>query len=148
MRWREERPPLEEEHFRPFLYHYDGPKFRLELSVKEVYFPIFEYNLAHELLDFCHSIHFLDPYRPTGMKSVLPDTKSLGYYPTFCHPISVITGVWNSRLLQGTAVLLGHCCLKGMFIKCNEHEGSVDCKWLLHKSETGFILSSRIILLL
>ncbi|XP_024031616.1 B2 protein [Morus notabilis] len=27
--------PLEEDAFRPFLYHYDGPKFRLQLSVPE-----------------------------------------------------------------------------------------------------------------
>lgn len=38
MRWREERPPLEEERFRPVLYHYDGPKFRLQLSESEVIF--------------------------------------------------------------------------------------------------------------
>jgi hypothetical protein len=36
VRWREQRPPLEEETFRPLLYHYDGPKFRLELSKVEV----------------------------------------------------------------------------------------------------------------
>jgi hypothetical protein len=36
VRWREQRPPLEEETFRPLLYHYDGPKFRLELSKAEV----------------------------------------------------------------------------------------------------------------
>jgi hypothetical protein len=35
VRWREERPPLPEEKFRPLLYHYDGPKFRLELSKAE-----------------------------------------------------------------------------------------------------------------
>ncbi|KAG6541734.1 hypothetical protein Mapa_016746 [Marchantia paleacea] len=35
VRWREERPPLEEERFRPVLYHYDGPKFRLQLSESE-----------------------------------------------------------------------------------------------------------------
>ncbi|KAH9550323.1 hypothetical protein CY35_10G065600 [Sphagnum magellanicum] len=35
VRWREQRPPLEEETFRPLLYHYDGPKFRLELSKAE-----------------------------------------------------------------------------------------------------------------
>jgi len=28
--------PLEEDAFRPILHHYDGPKFRLELSVPEV----------------------------------------------------------------------------------------------------------------
>lgn len=28
--------PLEEDSFRPILHHYDGPKFRLELSVPEV----------------------------------------------------------------------------------------------------------------
>lgn len=28
--------PLEEDAFRPILYHYDGPKFRLQLSVPEV----------------------------------------------------------------------------------------------------------------
>lgn len=28
--------PLEEDAFRPVLHHYDGPKFRLELSVPEV----------------------------------------------------------------------------------------------------------------
>ena len=27
--------PLEEDSFRPILHHYDGPKFRLELSVPE-----------------------------------------------------------------------------------------------------------------
>ena len=27
--------PLEEDAFRPILHHYDGPKFRLELSVTE-----------------------------------------------------------------------------------------------------------------
>ena len=27
--------PLEEDAFRPILHHYDGPKFRLELSVAE-----------------------------------------------------------------------------------------------------------------
>ncbi|GAU44583.1 hypothetical protein TSUD_136300 [Trifolium subterraneum] len=27
--------PLEEDSFRPILHHYDGPKFRLELSVSE-----------------------------------------------------------------------------------------------------------------
>lgn len=36
VRLREERPPLEEAKFRPILYHYDGPKFRLELTVPEV----------------------------------------------------------------------------------------------------------------
>ncbi len=36
VRWREQKPPLEEETFRPLLYHYDGPKFRLELSKAEV----------------------------------------------------------------------------------------------------------------
>jgi hypothetical protein len=36
VRWREQRPPLEEETFRPLLYHYDGPKFRLELSKAEM----------------------------------------------------------------------------------------------------------------
>lgn len=30
--------PLEEDSFRPILHHYDGPKFRLELSVPEVLF--------------------------------------------------------------------------------------------------------------
>ncbi|CAK9859660.1 unnamed protein product [Sphagnum jensenii] len=35
VRWREQKPPLEEETFRPLLYHYDGPKFRLELSKAE-----------------------------------------------------------------------------------------------------------------
>jgi len=30
--------PLEEDSFRPILHHYDGPKFRLELSVPEVRF--------------------------------------------------------------------------------------------------------------
>jgi hypothetical protein len=28
--------PLDEDHFRPILHHYDGPKFRLQLSVQEV----------------------------------------------------------------------------------------------------------------
>jgi hypothetical protein len=28
---------LEEDAFRPVLHHYDGPKFRLELSIAEVY---------------------------------------------------------------------------------------------------------------
>lgn len=28
--------PLEEDAFRPILHHYDGPKFRLQLSVPEV----------------------------------------------------------------------------------------------------------------
>jgi uncharacterized protein (UPF0262 family) len=28
--------PLEEDAFRPILHHYDGPKFRLELSITEV----------------------------------------------------------------------------------------------------------------
>ena len=28
--------PLDEDAFRPILHHYDGPKFRLELSVPEV----------------------------------------------------------------------------------------------------------------
>ncbi|CAM6092476.1 unnamed protein product [Calypogeia fissa] len=41
VRWREERPPLGEEKFRPVLYHYDGSKFRLQLSKSE----------AQELLD-------------------------------------------------------------------------------------------------
>jgi uncharacterized protein (UPF0262 family) len=27
--------PLEEDAFRPILHHYDGPKFRLELSITE-----------------------------------------------------------------------------------------------------------------
>jgi hypothetical protein len=36
VRLREERPPLEETKFRPILFHYDGPKFRLELTVAEV----------------------------------------------------------------------------------------------------------------
>lgn len=31
--------PLEEDAFRPILHHYDGPKFRLELSVPEVCLP-------------------------------------------------------------------------------------------------------------
>ncbi|KAL2620746.1 hypothetical protein R1flu_000951 [Riccia fluitans] len=35
VRMREHRPPLEEERFRPVLYHYDGPKFRLQLSQSE-----------------------------------------------------------------------------------------------------------------
>ncbi|XP_024365240.1 uncharacterized protein [Physcomitrium patens] len=35
VRLREERPPLEEAKFRPLLHHYDGPKFRLELTVSE-----------------------------------------------------------------------------------------------------------------
>jgi len=35
----------------------------------------------------------LDPYRSTGMKSVLHDTKSLGYCPPSFHPNMVITGV-------------------------------------------------------
>jgi hypothetical protein len=35
VRLREERPPLEETKFRPILFHYDGPKFRLELTVAE-----------------------------------------------------------------------------------------------------------------
>lgn len=52
VRWREERPPLEEEQFRPFLYHYDGPKFRLELSVKEVYFPHTGFGCNLALLRF------------------------------------------------------------------------------------------------
>ena len=30
--------PMEEDSFRPILHHYDGPKFRLELSVPEVNF--------------------------------------------------------------------------------------------------------------
>jgi len=29
--------PLEEDSFRPILHHYDGPKFRLELNVPEVF---------------------------------------------------------------------------------------------------------------
>lgn len=29
--------PLEENSFRPILHHYDGPKFRLELSIPEVW---------------------------------------------------------------------------------------------------------------
>lgn len=33
--------PLEEDSFRPILHHYDGPKFRLELSVPEVLFFFF-----------------------------------------------------------------------------------------------------------
>ncbi|XP_019228218.1 PREDICTED: B2 protein-like [Nicotiana attenuata] len=35
--------PLEEDAFRPVLHHYDGPKFRLELSVPETL----------DLLDLC-----------------------------------------------------------------------------------------------
>ncbi|KAL3681183.1 hypothetical protein R1sor_024139 [Riccia sorocarpa] len=35
VRMREHRPPLQEEKFRPVLYHYDGPKFRLQLSQSE-----------------------------------------------------------------------------------------------------------------
>lgn len=34
--------PLEEDAFRPVLYHYDGPKFRLQLSVPEVTVKIYE----------------------------------------------------------------------------------------------------------
>lgn len=36
VRVRDRRPPLEEAKFRPFLFHYDGPKFRFELSHSEV----------------------------------------------------------------------------------------------------------------
>ncbi|CAI5990785.1 unnamed protein product, partial [Closterium sp. NIES-65] len=35
VRLREQRSPLDETKFRRFLYHYDGPKFRLELSLTE-----------------------------------------------------------------------------------------------------------------
>jgi hypothetical protein len=35
VRLREERSPLEETKFRPILFHYGGPKFRLELTVAE-----------------------------------------------------------------------------------------------------------------
>ncbi|EXC32482.1 hypothetical protein L484_012649 [Morus notabilis] len=37
--------PLEEDAFRPFLYHYDGPKFRLQLSVPESQSPFGEVQL-------------------------------------------------------------------------------------------------------
>ncbi|KAG0616586.1 hypothetical protein M758_5G126500 [Ceratodon purpureus] len=47
VRLREERPPLEEAKFRPILYHYDGPKFRLELTVPE----------AEELLELFGTRH-------------------------------------------------------------------------------------------
>lgn len=40
---------LEEDSFRPILHHYDGPKFRLELSVPEV-FQYFFLNLNTEFL--------------------------------------------------------------------------------------------------
>ncbi|KAM5550168.1 B2 protein-like [Rosa sericea] len=36
IRAKERCKPLEEDAFRPILYHYDGPKFRLQLSVPEV----------------------------------------------------------------------------------------------------------------
>lgn len=35
-RIREKRPALDESQFRKYLFHYDGPKFRLELSQAEV----------------------------------------------------------------------------------------------------------------
>ena len=35
-RIREKRQPLDESQFRKYLFHYDGPKFRLELSHAEV----------------------------------------------------------------------------------------------------------------
>ncbi|RRT46133.1 hypothetical protein B296_00051544 [Ensete ventricosum] len=46
--------PLEEDAFRPVLHHYDGPKFRLELSVTEVrtcfqFLPIHELNLYFKI---------------------------------------------------------------------------------------------------
>jgi len=40
--------PLEEDSFRPVLHHYDGPKFRLELSIAEVY-SLSQLLGAHEL---------------------------------------------------------------------------------------------------
>lgn len=43
--------PLEEDSFRPILHHYDGPKFRLELSVPEVNAtePKLTFSLARDL---------------------------------------------------------------------------------------------------
>lgn len=37
IRIRKQYKPLEEDAFRPVLHHYDGPKFRLQLSVPEVW---------------------------------------------------------------------------------------------------------------
>jgi hypothetical protein len=36
IRVRKQCKPLEEDSFRPILHHYDGPKFRLQLSIPEV----------------------------------------------------------------------------------------------------------------
>lgn len=36
VRVRDRRAPLDESKFRPYLFHYDGPKFRFELSQTEV----------------------------------------------------------------------------------------------------------------
>lgn len=44
--------PLEEDSFRPILHHYDGPKFRLELNVPEVF------NLCNLLLNIVELIPF------------------------------------------------------------------------------------------
>ncbi|RRT41040.1 hypothetical protein B296_00034831 [Ensete ventricosum] len=43
--------PLEEDAFRPVLHHYDGPKFRLELSISEV-------HLLHLLLCGSSYLHY------------------------------------------------------------------------------------------
>ncbi|CAA3008200.1 Hypothetical predicted protein [Olea europaea subsp. europaea] len=47
--------PLEEDAFRPVLHHYDGPKFRLELSVPETL----------DLLDLCEQAGVWSPAADT-----------------------------------------------------------------------------------
>lgn len=41
---------LEEDSFRPVLHHYDGPKFRLELSVPEVRVHIRFVNVSNKII--------------------------------------------------------------------------------------------------
>ncbi|GAQ80717.1 hypothetical protein KFL_000600340 [Klebsormidium nitens] len=61
---RKQCSPLDEDHFRPILHHYDGPKFRLQLSVQETL----------NLLDLFDAVTSSAPTTPTAAGGTPPAT--------------------------------------------------------------------------